>query len=309
MKLLVTGACGQLGSDLIVELAGRGLQTIATGRAACPALSAAVPYVPLDLTKREAVLQTIDAVRPDAVMHCAAWTAVDAAEKEENREQVFAVNAGGTRSLALACRNTGCRLLYLSTDYVFDGHGGAPWQPDCEEYAPLNVYGQSKLAGELAVRDLLERFFIVRISWAFGKNGGNFVKTMLQLGKNRDRVRVVSDQIGTPTYTPDLAKLLADMIQTERYGTYHVTNEGGYISRYNFTKELYRQAGLQTEVLPVRTAEYGPRGAKRPLNSRLDPSKLTACGFERLPSWQDALDRYLRGTGELENGQNQGDDL
>ena len=296
--IFVTGSGGQLGQDVIAELTRRGMETIASGTALQPARSVPVPYIPLDITNREAVLQTLDTVRPEAVIHCAAWTAVDAAEEAENREKVFAVNAGGTRNLAEACKNVGCKLLYISTDYVFDGQGTEPWQPDCDAFAPLNVYGQSKLEGELAVRELLERFFIVRIAWVFGKNGKNFVKTMLQVGKTHDSVRVVNDQIGTPSYTADLAELLADMIQTERYGVYHATNEGGYISWYDFTKEIYRQAGLSTEVLPVTTAEYGLSRAKRPNNSRLDKAKLTACGFRRLPPWQDALRRYLKETGE-----------
>ena len=236
---------------------------------------------------------------PDAVIHCAAWTAVDAAEEPENREKVFAINADGTRNLAAACKEIDAKLLYISTDYVFDGTGTEPWQPDSECFAPLNVYGQSKLEGELAVKELLDKYFIVRIAWAFGKNGVNFVETMLRAGKARESVRVVNDQIGTPTYTPDLARLLVDMIQTEGYGIYHATNEGPYVSWYEYTREIYRQAGLHTQVLPVTTEEYGLSKARRPFNSRLDKAKLTEQGFRRLPDWKDALHRYLTDIGEL----------
>lgn len=300
MSILVTGVCGQLGYDVAAELASRGLEAVGTDILPEAAdLPCAVSYLSLDITDADAVFKAVEALRPDAVIHCAAWTAVDAAEEPENREKVFAVNAEGTRNLAVACKEFGCKMLYISTDYVFDGQGTEPWQPDCDRYAPLNVYGQSKLAGEMAVKELLERYFIVRIAWVFGKNGKNFVRTMLRVGKTHDTVRVVTDQIGTPTYTPDLAKLLVDMIQTEKYGIYHATNEGGFISWYDFTKEIYRQAGLPTEVLPVTTEEYGLSKAKRPFNSRLDKSKLTEQGFRRLPDWKDALHRYLSVIGEL----------
>lgn len=300
MRILVTGVCGQLGYDVAAELASRGLEAIGTDILPEAAdLPSAVSYLSLDITDADAVFKAVEELRPDAVIHCAAWTAVDAAEEPENREKVFAVNAEGTRNLAVACKDLGCKMLYISTDYVFDGQGTEPWQPDCDRYAPLNVYGQSKLAGEMAVKELLERYFIVRIAWVFGKNGKNFVRTMLRVGKTHDTVRVVTDQIGTPTYTPDLARLLADMIRTERYGVYHATNEGGFISWHEFTKEIYRQAGLPTEVLPVTTEEYGLSKAKRPFNSRLDKSKLTEQGFRRLPDWKDALHRYLSVIGEL----------
>ena len=301
MKILVTGACGQLGSDLILELAARGLEAVGTDiLPEAPNLPEALSYLQLDITDSAAVMEAVGALRPDAVIHCAAWTAVDAAEEPENREKVFSINADGTRNLAAACKEFGCKMLYISTDYVFDGQGTEPWQPDCDRYAPLNVYGQSKLAGEMAVKELLARYFIVRIAWVFGKNGKNFVRTMLRVGKTHDTVRVVTDQIGTPTYTPDLAKLLVDMIQTERYGVYHATNEGGFISWHEFTKEIYRQAGLKTTVIPVTTEEYGLSKAKRPFNSRLDKSKLTEHGFDRLPDWKDALSRYLIEIGEIE---------
>ena len=300
MRILVTGVCGQLGYDVAAELASRGLEAVGTDILPEAAdLPCAVSYLSLDITDADAVFKAVEELRPDAVIHCAAWTAVDAAEEPENREKVFAVNAEGTRNLAVACKEFGCKMLYISTDYVFDGQGTEPWQPDCDRYAPLNVYGQSKLAGEMAVKELLERYFIVRIAWVFGKNGKNFVRTMLRVGKTHDTVRVVTDQIGTPTYTPDLAKLLVDMIQTEKYGIYHATNEGSFISWYDFTKEIYRQAGLPTEVLPVTTEEYGLSKAKRPFNSRLDKSKLTEQGFRRLPDWKDALHRYLSVIGEL----------
>ena len=300
MKTLVTGVCGQLGYDVIRELTARGLEAVGTDvLPEAAGLPENVPYLQLDITDAEAVSKALGELRPDAVIHCAAWTAVDAAEEPENREKVFAVNAAGTRNLAAACKAVGCKMLYISTDYVFDGQGTEPWQPDCEAYAPLNVYGQSKLAGELAVKELLDRYFIVRIAWVFGKNGKNFVKTMLRVGRTHDAVRVVTDQIGTPTYTPDLARLLVDMVQTERYGVYHATNEGGFISWNEFTKEIYRQAGLAAQVLPVTTAEYGLSKAKRPFNSRLDKSKLTEQGFDRLPDWKDALNRYLKDIGEI----------
>ncbi len=301
MKILVTGACGQLGFDVIKELNQRSIEALATDiLPEASGLPQGLCYLPLDLTDPKAVRNAIAHIRPDAVIHCAAWTAVDAAEEPENREKVFAINARGTRNLAAACKEIGAKMLYISTDYVFDGRGVEPWQPDCDAYAPLNVYGQSKLEGELAVSELLERFFIVRIAWVFGKNGKNFVKTMLRVGKSHDSVRVVNDQIGTPTYTPDLARLLADVIQTERYGYYHATNEGGFISWYDFTREIYRQAGLTTEVVPVTTAEYGLSKARRPFNSRLDKSKLIEQGFAPLPDWRDALRRYLIETGEIQ---------
>ena len=300
MRVLVTGVCGQLGFDVVAELASRGLEAVGTDILPESAgLPEVVLYLRLDITDADAVSKAIEELRPDAVIHCAAWTAVDAAEEPENREKVFAVNAAGTRNLAAACRAVGCKMLYISTDYIFDGQGTEPWQPDCDRYAPLNVYGQSKLAGELAVKELLNRYFIVRIAWVFGKNGKNFVQTMLRVGKTHETVRVVTDQIGTPTYTPDLARLLVDMIQTDRFGVYHATNEGGFISWYDFTKEIYRQAGLTTQVLPVTTAEYGLSKAKRPFNSRLDKTKLTEQGFDRLPDWKDALNRYLKDIGEI----------
>lgn len=247
----------------------------------------------MDITDGAAVREALRAQRPDAVIHCAAWTAVDAAEDADKQERVQAVNAEGTRHIAQACRELGCKLMYISTDYVFDGQGETPWQPDCTDYAPLNVYGRTKLEGEQAVCELLERYFIVRIAWVFGLNGQNFVRTMLRLGQTHDTLRVVRDQIGTPTYTPDLARLLVDMIQTERYGRYHATNEGGYISWYDFAREIFRQAGMNVNVLPVTTAEYGVSKARRPFNSRLDRHKLVENGFVPLPDWRDALSRYL----------------
>jgi dTDP-4-dehydrorhamnose reductase len=257
-------------------------------------LALSCEYVRLDITQAGAVRRVLEQVRPDAVVHCAAWTAVDAAEEERNRERVFAINAGGTQNIAEACRNLDCKLIYISTDYVFDGQGSEPWQPDCKDYAPLNVYGKSKLAGELAVVNNVAKFFIVRIAWVFGKNGNNFIRTMLKLGQKLDTLRVVNDQIGTPTYTFDLARLLVDMAESEKYGYYHATNEGGYISWYDFACEIFRQAGYRTRVLPVTTAEYGLSIARRPFNSRLERGKLVEQGFEPLPSWQDAVGRYLK---------------
>ena len=287
MKVLVTGVKGQLGYDVVNELNKRGHNPIG------------VDIEEMDITDSKSVSSVISKVNPDAVVHCAAWTAVDAAE--DNVEKVRLVNAVGTENIAKECKKLGCKMMYISTDYVFDGQGVTPWQPDCKEYKPLNVYGKTKLEGELAVAENLEKYFIVRIAWVFGKNGKNFIKTMLSVGKTHDTVRVVKDQIGTPTYTYDLARLLVDMIETDKYGYYHATNEGGYISWYDFTKEIFRQAGYSTEVIPVTTAEYGHSKAARPFNSRLDKSKLTENGFALLPTWQDALSRYLK---EINDGTN-----
>ena len=304
MKVFVTGTAGQLGHDCVNELEMRGYQVIGSDVADRPsylpkepgAIGSETPdpdYVKLDITDRDAVEQTITRLQPDAIIHCAAWTAVDAAEDEENREKVDKINHLGTLYIAEAAKKINAKMLYLSTDYVFDGQGTRPWQPDDKCYAPLNVYGQSKLDGELAVSQTLDRFFIVRIAWVFGLNGNNFIKTMINVGKTHDTVRVVNDQIGTPTYTLDLARLLVDMIETEKFGYYHATNEGGYISWYDFCCEFYRQYGLETKVIPVTTAEYGLSKAARPQNSRLDKSKLVEQGFTPLPAWQDAVKRYL----------------
>lgn len=299
MKVFVTGICGQLGYDVMNELAKRGHEgvgsDIAVQYAGVQDNSAvmSMPYVQLDVTDKDAVQQMIAAVHPDAVVHCAAWTAVDMAEDDDKIDKVRAINADGTKYLAEACKSVGCKMMYISTDYVFNGQGMEPWLPDCKEYQPLNVYGQTKLEGELAVAGLLEKYFIVRIAWVFGLNGKNFIRTMLNVGKTHDTVRVVNDQIGTPTYTLDLARLLVDMIETEKYGYYHATNEGGYISWYDFTCEIFRQAGYTTKVVPVTTAEYGLSKAARPFNSRLDKSKLVEQGFMPLPDWRDAVARFL----------------
>ena len=292
MKVFVTGVGGQLGHDLMKELAKRGHEVI--GSDILPELDNGMPYVQLDITDAQSVEKTLTEEKPDAVFHCAAWTAVDLAEDEDKQAKVRAINVGGTASIAEACKKLGCKMVYLSTDYVFDGQGETPWEPDCKAYAPLNVYGQTKLDGELAVSGILDKYFIVRIAWVFGLNGNNFVKTMLNVGKKYDTLRVVNDQIGTPTYTYDLARLLVDMIQTEEYGYYHATNEGGYISWYEFACEIFRQAGYATKVVPVTTQEYGLNKANRPFNSRLEKSKLKQKGFEPLPHWQDALSRYLK---------------
>ena len=300
MKVFVTGVGGQLGHDVMNELSARGYEGVGSDLApeysgiADGSAVTKMPYVSLDITDAQAVQAVIARVQPDAVVHCAAWTAVDLAEDGDKVEKVRAINVGGTQNMADACKKLACKLVYLSTDYVFDGQGETPWQPDCQDYKPLNVYGQSKLDGELAVANTLERYFIVRIAWAFGLNGNNFIKTMVNLGKTHDTLRVVCDQIGTPTYTLDLARLLVDMIETDKYGYYHATNEGGYISWYDFACEIFRQAGMGTRVIPVTTAEYGLSKAARPFNSRLDKSKLTQAGFARLPSWQDAVSRYLK---------------
>ena len=300
MKLFVTGVGGQLGHDVVNEAIKRGYDAVGSDMA--PAYSGIrdgsavteAPYVPLDITDRDAVLGVISAKNPDVIVHCAAWTAVDAAEEPENREKVDRINHLGTRYVAEAAKVVDAKLVYLSTDYVFDGTGDRPWEPDDVCFAPLNVYGQSKLDGEMAVREILEKYFIIRIAWVFGRNGKNFIRTMIHAGKTHDTVRVVNDQIGTPTYTFDLARLLADMAETDKYGCYHATNEGGYISWYDFCCEFYRQYGLNTKVVPVTTAEYGLSVAARPYNSRLDKRKLIQAGFRPLPDWKDAVARYLK---------------
>ncbi len=299
MRLFVTGVCGQLGHDVVNNAIARGHEAIGSdiapvysGVADGSAVTAA-PYVQLDITDREAVLSALEEIRPDAIIHCAAWTAVDAAEDEENKDKVHKINCEGTKFIAEAAKELDAKMLYLSTDYVFDGKGERPWEPDDKCYAPLNVYGQSKLDGELAVSSTLEKYFIVRIAWVFGLNGKNFIKTMINVGKTHDTVRVVNDQIGTPTYTLDLSRLLVDMVETDKYGYYHATNEGGYISWYDFCVEFYKQYGLTTNVIPVTTEEYGLSKAARPSNSRLDKSKLVKAGFTPLPDWKDAVKRYL----------------
>ena len=309
MKFFVTGVGGQLGHDVMNELIRRGhegvgsdIQEQYSGVEDGSEVTKA-PYLSLDITDKEAVKCVIESVKPDAVIHCAAWTAVDMAEDDDKIAKVRAINAGGTQNIADVCKKLDCKMTYISTDYVFDGQGTEPWKPDCKDYKPMNVYGQTKLEGELAVSQTLEKYFIVRIAWVFGLNGKNFIKTMLNVGKTHDTVRVVNDQIGTPTYTYDLARLLIDMNETEKYGYYHATNEGGYISWYDFTKEIFRQAVEQGHseygedritVDPVTTAEYGVSKAARPFNSRLDKKKLVENGFTPLPTWQDALGRYLK---------------
>ncbi len=305
----MTGVAGQLGHDVMNELAERGYEGI--GSDIAPEYSGvqdgtpvtAMPYVQMDITDAQAAEEKITAAAPDVVVHCAAWTAVDLAEDEDKVEKVRAINADGTKNIAAVCKKLNCKMVYISTDYVFDGQGTEAWKPDCKDYKPLNVYGKTKLEGELAVAENLTKYFIVRIAWVFGKNGKNFIKTMLNIGKTHDEIRVVNDQIGTPTYTFDLARLLVDMIETEKYGYYHATNEGGYISWYDFTVEIFRQAAElghqeyakeRLRVVPVTTAEYGISKAARPFNSRLDRGKIAENGFEPLPSWQDALGRYLR---------------
>lgn len=313
MKFFVTGVNGQLGHDVMNELNKRGHQGVGSDLADSYAgimdgsAVTTMPYVGLDITDKVAVERVILEIKADAVIHCAAWTAVDMAEDDDKVEKVRAVNAGGTQNIADACKKIDCKMIYLSTDYVFDGQGTEPWKPDCKHYKPLNVYGQTKLQGELAVSRTLEKYFIVRIAWVFGLNGKNFIKTMINVGKTHEEVRVVNDQIGTPTYTYDLARLLVDMCETEKYGYYHATNaevseeeaektgcKAGYISWYDFCCEFYRQYGLKTKVNPVTTEEYGLSKAARPVNSRLDKSKLVENGFKPLPTWQDAVSRYLK---------------
>ena len=287
MKVFVTGVGGQLGYDVLNELKKRGHECVGSDITESAEIK-------LDITDKAAVEAALSQIHPDAVIHCAAWTAVDAAEDEENKAKVYAVNVTGTQNIAEACKKLDCKMIYISTDYVFNGQGTEPWRADCREYAPLNYYGQTKLEGELAVAKAIEKYFIVRIAWVFGLNGKNFIKTMINVGKTHDAVRVVNDQIGTPTYTYDLARLLVDMVETEKYGYYHATNEGGYISWYDFCCEFFRQYGLTTKVIPVTTAEYGMSKAARPFNSRLDKSKLIEAGFKPLPAWKDAVKRYLQ---------------
>lgn len=290
MKILVTGTNGQLGYDVINELIKRGHEAIGADRTET---KAEFSHVVLDITDQDKVLKVVNDLQPDAIIHCAAWTNVDGAEEPENFKAVRAVNVDGTRNLAEAAAQVGAKMMYISTDYVFDGVGEEPWQPENNNYAPLNVYGQSKLDGEREVEKYVEKFFVVRIAWVFGKNGKNFVRTMVEIGKTHDTIRVVDDQIGTPTYTYDLARLLVDMIETDKYGYYHVTNEGDYISWADFAEEIFRQAGMKVKVERVSTAEYGASKAKRPFNSRLDRSKIIKAGFRPLPDWKDALRRYL----------------
>lgn len=300
MKFLVTGVNGQLGHDVMNELYKRGYEGVGSDKTeAYDGISdesaiTKMNYIFLDITDRYSVESVITSVHPDVIIHCAAWTAVDMAEEKDKRELVHAINADGTQNIADACKAINAKMIYLSTDYVFDGQGETPWEPDCKDYNPLNVYGQTKLEGELAVSKTLDKFFIVRIAWVFGLNGSNFVKTMINIGKTHDEVKVVNDQIGTPTYCLDLARLLVDMAETDKYGYYHATNEGGYISWYDFCVEIYRQYGLTTKVIPVTTAEYGQNKAARPMNSRLDKHKLIEAGFRPLPTWQDAISRYLK---------------
>ena len=300
MRVFVTGVGGQLGHDVVNELdrraheaIGSDIQAVYSGVNDGSAVAAA-PYVQMDITDEAAVRRTVEELKPDVIIHCAAWTNVDGAEAPENREKVHQINAVGTENIARAAKAVDAKMVYISTDYVFDGKGTRPWEPDDKCYAPLNVYGQSKLDGELAVSRILEKYFIVRIAWVFGLNGKNFIKTMINVGKTHDTVRVVNDQIGTPTYTLDLARLLVDMVETEKYGYYHATNEGGYISWYDFCCEFYKQYGLKTTVIPVTTAEYGLSVAARPFNSRLEKKKLAEAGFKPLPAWQDAVGRYLK---------------
>ena len=300
MKVFVTGVGGQLGHDVMNELHKRGYTGVGSDIApqysgvADGSAVTTMPYVAMDITNADMVRSVLTQEKPDVVIHCAAWTAVDLAEDEDKQEKVRAINAGGTQNIAGVCKELDCKMIYISTDYVFNGQGETPWEPDCKDYAPLNVYGQTKLEGELAVANTLDKYFIVRIAWVFGLNGNNFIKTMLNVGKKFDTLRVVNDQVGTPTYTLDLSRLLVDMAETEKYGYYHATNEGGYISWYDFAVEIFRQAGYDTKVNPVTTEEYGLSKAARPFNSRLDKSKLVEAGFDPLPSWQDALDRYLK---------------
>ena len=308
MKVFVTGVNGQLGHDVMNSLYNAEIDAIGSdikesyfgvqdGSPACT-----MPYIGLDLTDEEKTRKIITEEGIDAIIHCAAWTAVDAAEEPENQAIVEKINGEVPGVLARIMKERDGKMLYLSTDYVFSGEGTEPWSPDETNFSPINFYGKTKLMGEEKIREVLEKYFIVRIAWVFGLNGKNFIKTMLKVGKSHEEVRVVNDQIGNPTYTLDLAELLVDMICTEKYGNYHATNEGDYISWYDFTKEIYRQAGLKTKVIPVSTEEYGLSKAKRPKNSRLDKKKLRQQGFVPLPDWKNALSRYLEELPEEEGG-------
>ncbi len=292
MKAFVTGVGGQLGYDVMNELISRGYEAV--GSDILESVSYDFKYIQLDITDKKDVNKCLAEIRPDVVIHCAAWTAVDDAEKEGFKEKVYAINVSGTEYIAEACKKLDCKMIYISTDYVFNGEGTEPWLPDCKDYNPINYYGETKLKGEQAVSTIVDKYFIVRIAWVFGLNGKNFIKTMINVGKTHKEVKVVNDQIGTPTYCLDLSRLLVDMSETEKYGYYHATNEGGYISWYDFCVEFYKQYGLDTKVIPVSTEEYGLSIAKRPENSRLEKSKLTESGFKPLPLWQDAVKRYLR---------------
>ncbi len=315
MKVFVTGVAGQLGHDVMNELDKRGIEAIGSGSreayngVADNSAVTRLPYVQMDITDKDEVERVLSEIRPDAVIHCSAWTNVDGAEDEDNKEKVRALNVQGPRNIAEVCRDIDAKMVYISTDYVFDGQGTEPWKPDDKNYAPLNYYGETKLGGESAVSGTLDRYFIVRTAWVFGLSGKNFIKTMLNVGRTHNEVRVVNDQIGTPTYTKDLAVLLCDMIGTEKYGYYHATNEGDFISWHDFTREIYRQSGFATKVIPVTTEEYGLSKARRPFNSRLDKSKLTENGFNRLPEWKDALSRYLMEIGVEVSGNKQAKDL
>ncbi len=281
MKVLVTGSNGQLGYDVIKELTKRGYEAVG------------LDIAEMDITDETSVCNILQSVKPSAVVHCAAWTAVDSAEDKENRDKVYDINVNGTKYIAQQCKKLDCKMIYVSTDYVFDGSGVEPWDPDCKDYRPLGWYGKTKLDGELIVSGTIEKYYIVRTAWAFGSHGNNFVKTMLKLGESHNEIRVVNDQIGSPTYTPDLARLLVDMCETDKYGYYHATNEGSYISWAEFAEEIFKQAGMKTKVIHVTTEEYGSK-ALRPKNSRLDKSKLEKNGFQRLPTWNDSLSIYLK---------------
>ena len=292
MKVFVTGVGGQLGYDVVNELLKRNIEVIGSDILATYD-NIACEYIQMDITDKQQVDSVLLKIKPDAVIHCAAWTAVDAAEEKENKDKVYTINVTGTQNIASACKTIDAKMMYISTDYVFNGQGTEPWQPDCKDFAPLNVYGQTKLEGEFAVANTLSKYFIVRIAWVFGKNGNNFIKTMLRLAEKYNEIKVVNDQIGTPTYTYDLARLLVDMVRTDKYGYYHATNEGGYISWYDFAVEIFKRAHKDVKAIPVTTEEYGLSKAKRPFNSRLDKNKLYLNSFNLLPDWNDALNRFL----------------
>lgn len=309
MKAIVTGANGQLGYDVIRELCNRDYVVVATARDKSKINLNGINNISklsmenLDISNESEVASLIEAVKPDAVINCAAWTAVDAAEDEENKPLVEKVNVLGSRNLAKACKVNDAKLVHISTDYVYDGQGDKPWDPNAKTNNPVNYYGKTKLEGEHEIRSIMDKYFVVRISWAYGENGSNFVKTMLKLGKKYNELKVVSDQIGTPTYTFDLARLLVDMAESKQYGTYNASNEGTYISWYEFAKAIFEigaslgvkeYSSENLTVNPVTTEEYGVSKAKRPFNSRLDKSKLVENGFKLLPDWKDSLNNFIK---------------
>ncbi|SJZ77111.1 dTDP-4-dehydrorhamnose reductase [Anaerorhabdus furcosa] len=299
-KIFVTGACGQIGVDVVNELLNRKYEVIATDLCELcdydllTKFNDEIMYFQLDIKNEDILRDVINKVTPDIIIHCAAWTSVDLAEFEENQELVRKINVESTKVLASCAKDLDIKIVYISTDYVFDGEGVDPWKPDCNNYNPLNFYGLTKLYGEMKITNALEKYFIVRTSWVFGKNGKNFIKTILELSKVHNEIKVINDQIGSPTYSFDLSRLIVDMIETDKYGYYHITNEGEYISWYELAKEVFFQKEISTKIIPVSTEQYGVNKAIRPLNSRLNKEKIIENGFKPLPVWKDAVSRFLK---------------